>query len=304
MSPTSLGYRPFRNLSYIVDVRVGGMQPWVLHLSNLFYHWLSACFVFFITLRLTNSRSGTPSQPTTVIPENEWRWRPAVFVAALWALHPVLTDAVTYISGRRDILGGLCVFCGLWAYLRFRAAEGASGWRYGWLLLSCVAYGLGILSKESAIVLPLLCWLYDVQHEGVVASLRRRWAVYFFVLLLGGAVLWHFSGAIILATIQNSVWYGGSLEGNFATVARIWVHDLSLMVFPRTLLADYSYNAFPASSSFAQPDVLLALGILVSIAGRLDAARAQVSTLWVWRVVDAGEHSSALAYYSYQRDCC
>lgn len=265
-SPTSLGYRPFRNLSYIVDVRVGGMQPWVLHLSNLFYHWLSACFVFFITLRLTNSRSDTPSQPTTVIPENEWRWRPAVFVAALWALHPVLTDAVTYISGRRDILSGLCVFCGLWAYLRFRAAEGASGWRYGWLLLSCVAYGLGILSKESAIVLPLLCWLYDVQHEGVVASLRRRWAVYFFVLFLGGAVLWHFSGAIILATIQNSVWYGGSLEGNFATVARIWVHDLGLMVFPRTLLADYSYNAFPVSSSFAQSDVLLALGILVSIA--------------------------------------
>ena len=59
-SPTSLGYRPFRNLSYIVDVRVGGMQPWVFRLSNLFYHWLSACFVFFITLRLTNSRSGTP----------------------------------------------------------------------------------------------------------------------------------------------------------------------------------------------------------------------------------------------------
>ena len=138
-----------------------------------------------------------------MIPENEWRWRPAVFVAALWALHPVLTDAVTYISGRRDILGGLCVFCGLWAYLRFRAARVRRVAKYGWLLLSCVAYGLGILSKESAIVLPLLCWLYDVQHEGVVASLRRRWAVYFFVLFLGGAVLWHFSGAIILATLAK-----------------------------------------------------------------------------------------------------
>jgi protein O-mannosyl-transferase len=269
LSPTSLGYRPFRNLSYIVDVRIGGMQPWVLHLSNLFYHWLSACFVFFITFRLTNSRLGTSSQLMGVTPENEWRWRPAIFVAALWALHPVLTDAVTYISGRRDILGGLCVFFGFWTYLRFRASTISGSLKYGWLLLSCLAYGFGIMSKESAIVLPLLCWLYDVQHEGVVASLRRRWAVYFLVLLLGGAVLWHFSGAMILATIRYSVWYGGSLEGNFATVVRIWVHDLGLMVFPRTLLADYSYNAFPTSSSFAQPDVLFALAIIVSIAGGL-----------------------------------
>src|SRR5581483_5300393 len=108
------------------------------------------------------------------VPENAWRWRPAIFVTALWALHPVLTDTVTYISGRRDILGGLCLFFGLWAYLRFRAATHRGSLKYGWLLLSCVAYGLGIMSKESVIVLPILCWLYDVQHEGLAASLRRR----------------------------------------------------------------------------------------------------------------------------------
>ncbi len=265
-SPTSLGYRPFRNLSYLLDVRAGGMQPWVFRLSNLLYHWLAACFVFFIVLRLTNSRPGTQSQAVAAIPENEWRWRPAVFVAALWALHPVLTDAVTYISGRRDILGGLCVFSGFWTYLRFRASTITGSGKYGWLLLSCLAYGLGIMSKESAIVLPLLCWLYDVQHEGVVSSLRQRWAVYFLVLFLGVAVLWYFSGAMFWLTWQRSVWYGGSPEGNFATVARVWVHDLGLMVFPRTLLADYSYNAFPASSSFAQADVLLAVGILLGTA--------------------------------------
>ena len=61
-SPTSLGYRPFRNLSYLLDVRAGGMQPWVFRLSNLLYHWLAACFVFLIALRLTNSRPGIQSQ--------------------------------------------------------------------------------------------------------------------------------------------------------------------------------------------------------------------------------------------------
>ncbi|MGE0824453.1 MAG: tetratricopeptide repeat protein [Candidatus Binatia bacterium] len=264
LAPLSLGYRPFRTLSYVIDARIGGVQPWVFHASNLFYHWLTTCLVFLVTLRLTNM---VPERQADALPlQNDttlWRWRPAIFVTALWALHPLQTDAVTYISGRRDILGGLCLFLGLWTYGSFRIAELHAGvWRYGWLVLSCVVYGLGILSKESVIVLPVLCWMYDIQREGIVESLRRRWAIYFLVLLLGFAVLWYFAGPIFFMTIQNATWHGGSLEGNFATVARIWQHYLSLMVYPHTLLADYSYNAFPASSSFGETRVLVALGTL------------------------------------------
>ncbi len=269
LSSHSLGQRPFRNFSYLIDVRVGGMHPWVFHASNLLYHWLSACVVFFVTLRLTNPIQATPSFSTAVAPASEWRWRPALFVVSLWALHPVLTDAVTYISGRRDVLGGLCLFFGLWTYLRFRAAPSQGKAKYGWLLLSCMAYGLGILSKESVLVLPLLCWLADVQQEGVVVSLRRHWVVYLLVLLFGTAVLWYFAGSFILMTYNRSSWYGGSLVGHLATVARIWFHYLNLMIYPRTLLADYSYNAFPASSSLGETEVLIALVGLVGVAGGL-----------------------------------
>ena len=268
-SPLSFGYRPFRNFSYIIDSRLGGVHPWVLHLSSLVYHWVAACLVFLVVLRLTNVPPQTFPLQAAGVPENAWRWRPAIFVTALWALHPVLTDTVTYISGRRDILGGLCLFFGLWAYLRFRVTTHQGSLKYGWLLLSCIAYGLGIMSKESAIVLPVLCWLYDVQHEGLVASLRHRWAMYFLVLLLGVIVLWYFAGPMILLTYQRSTWYGGSIVGNFATVARIWLHYLSLMAFPHTLLADYSYNAFPASVSFRELEVVVALIGLVGVAGSL-----------------------------------
>lgn len=264
LTPLSLGYRPLRTLSYVVDFRLAGMQPWVFHVSNLFYHWITSCLVFLVALRLTNPKG--EKKPWQVGDEQgAWRWRPALFVTALWALHPVQTDTVTYISGRRDILGGLCLFLGLWAYLRFRAAESASIWRYCWLLLSCAVYSLGLLSKESVLVLPLLCWLYDVQREGIMESLRRRWALYFLVLFAGAAVLWYFAGSIIMATITHSSWYGGSIQGNFATVARIWVHYLAVMAFPQTLLADYSYQAFPVSSSFLQPEALTALGLLGGI---------------------------------------
>lgn len=251
--PLSLGYRPLRTFSYIIDYRIGGMQPWVFHLSNLLSHWITACVVFLVALRLTNA-------PT--LDKAHWQWRPAILVAFLWALHPVQTDAVTYIAGRRDILGGLCLFSGLWAYLQFRNLTAPTRWRYGWLLLSCLMYGLGILSKESVLVLPLLCWAYDVQQEGMMESLRRRWALYFLVLLLGAVVLWYFAGWMILRTIQQAAWHGGSMAGNFATVARIWVHYLSVMLYPHTLLADYSYDAFPVSRAMTEPEVLWALATL------------------------------------------
>jgi hypothetical protein len=51
-SPAVVGYRPLRTLSYVLDYRLGGMHPWIFHLSNLVYHWVAACLVFLVTLRL------------------------------------------------------------------------------------------------------------------------------------------------------------------------------------------------------------------------------------------------------------
>ncbi|MBI3304285.1 MAG: tetratricopeptide repeat protein [Deltaproteobacteria bacterium] len=277
--PSTLGYRPFRTLSYVLDYRLGGGEPWIFHLSNIIYHWISAGLVFLVALRLAaNTEVASHQLPVASAldfrlqtPNSELRTpnselRTALFTAFLWALHPVQTDAVTYISGRRDVLGGLCLFLGLWAYLRFRAARSFGAGRFGWFSLSCLTYGLGILSKESVLVLPLLCWLYDVLHEGVKESLRRRWALYFLVLLGGTVVLGYFAGPMIWKVILKFSWHGGSIQGNFATVVRIWAHYLLLMVFPRTLVADYSYDAFPVSHSFLEPKVLTALGILTVVA--------------------------------------
>jgi len=264
-SPDVLGYRPLRTLSYVFDYWLGGMQPWFFHFSNVFYHWITACLVFLVTLRLARDVRGNENEEDPTVKERRC-WMVAILVAFFWALHPVLTDAVSYISGRRDILGGLCFFLAFWAYLRFRATQMDASWRIGWLFLSCVVYSLGILSKESVITLPALCWLYDVQREGVRQSIYRRWALYSLVLLLGFAVLWHFAGGIILKMIVQQSWHGGSAVSNFATVARIWTHYLSLMIYPKTLNADYSFDAFPVSQSFFEPSVLAAFGILSIVA--------------------------------------
>jgi tetratricopeptide (TPR) repeat protein len=257
--PLLLGERPLRTLSYVIDYRLGGMQPWVFHVSNVLYHWITACFVFLVAFRLTNAAAAGTEVDAAEEKTVAWRWRPALFITLLWAMHPVQTDSVTYIAGRRDVLGGLCLFVGFWAYLRFRAANALAAVRHGWLLLAGLVYGLGILSKESVIVLPALCLAYEIHSDGVWASLRRRWAFYTLAAALGMGVLWYFAGERILEAMQQGAWLGGSVANNFATVARIWVRYLTVMVYPRTLLADYSYDAFPVSESVTDPAVLWAV---------------------------------------------
>lgn len=255
LSPLTLGQRPLRTISYAVDYQIGGLQPWIFHLSNVLYHWLAAGLVFLIARDLTARPSAVIDAGTLRLPPAQMRL--ALIAALLWALHPIHTDAVTYISGRRDILGGLFFFLGVWAYLRFRRTS-----RAWWLGLASLAYGLGLLSKESVVVLPVVWWLSDSQREGMGRALRSHIVLYSVVLLGGAAVLWGAAGSQILAAAQHLSWHGGSVLSNVATVLRIWVHYLTVLVFPRTLIADYSYDAFPVSLSFWEPDVLAALGIL------------------------------------------
>ncbi|MGH7965005.1 MAG: hypothetical protein ACRERD_24850, partial [Candidatus Binatia bacterium] len=62
-SPAVLGrHRPLRTLSYVLDYRLGGMQPWVFHLSNVVYHWITSCLVFLVALRLVANNAVVSGQ--------------------------------------------------------------------------------------------------------------------------------------------------------------------------------------------------------------------------------------------------
>ncbi len=200
-SPAVLGYRPLRTLSYVLDYRLGGMRPWAFHLSNLVYHWLTACLVFFVTLRLVASEKVVSSQLSVVRPSNSGLRTPdsglrtALFAALLWALHPIQTDAVTYISGRRDILTGLFFFLGLYAFLRLRTPDSRlrTGERVVWMGVAFLAYGLALLSKEMAVTLPLVMLSYDYVSEVQLQKMRFGWR---YVQELGGM------GAVSLITFS------------------------------------------------------------------------------------------------------
>jgi tetratricopeptide (TPR) repeat protein len=132
-------YRPLVSLSYLIDLRLWGNRPPYYHLANLLFHILSSVLVYFI-LR--------------AILDKEW---PAWLGALLFAIHPIHTESVSWISGRTDVICGFFFFLALFLYLGGRQR---AGWAYS--LGSLVAFSLALLSKEMAMTLPLVIALYNL----------------------------------------------------------------------------------------------------------------------------------------------
>src|SRR6185369_10544494 len=102
-----------------------------------------------------------------------------------------------------------------------------------------------ILAKEMAATLPLVCLLYDrfarrrartpaAERPGLALRLASAAA------LLGAVIGWAVYGRFVRRVIAATPWYGGSPGTNLATVLRVWLHYLALLVWPARLSADYS----------------------------------------------------------------
>jgi tetratricopeptide (TPR) repeat protein len=235
-------YRPLRILSYAVDYHFFKLNPRGYHLSNIFFHALTA-FLVFITLHR--------------ISEN---LRISLFAALLFLVHPIQTDSVTYIAGRRDILSALFYLLGFYLFIGYRKTPTIP--RLGALLL---CYLCAVSSKEMAVTFPALCFAYDFMElhaaspqtktsaavrtiaSGVVQTFRQR-LLFYSIILLGAGAFVFYKTAVVPPSLRHE-YYGGTWAHNFLTVARIIIYYVKLLLFPITLNADYSYNAFPVTTS-------------------------------------------------------
>lgn len=245
-----LYYRPLRTLSYRLDHAMGGLDPRVFHLTNVAYHAVTVLLVATLLARFGSSPLAT------------------TLGALVFAVHPVQADAVTYVSGRRDVLCGLFYVLGVLAYLRHRREGGA-----GALVLAFAAYVLAILTKEMAITMPVACLLADrwlarrgVASRAVVRVGRRELVLLTGLLLTGALALAATYGGHIVHLATERPWHGGSLGTNVATMVRVWAKYVQLVVWPGTLSADYSYDAFPVSVTVFDPRALGSAAVLAGLA--------------------------------------
>jgi tetratricopeptide (TPR) repeat protein len=228
-------YRPFTTFTYLTNYAILGNrdQPAGYHWVNLLLHASNVALVFLLMLRLVRQF-----------------WM-SVFIAALWAVHPVLTESVTNIVGRADLLAGLATLGGFLMYLK---STETVGWRRAvWLFGLMAATAVGVISKESAVCVLGVIVLYELIWW---RERRRRGA-----LLLGCAAT-----AIPIAVMlyQRAAVLAASLPAEFPYTdnpivgADFWIGRLTaisviaryvwLIVWPATLSCDYSYPEIPLAS--------------------------------------------------------
>jgi tetratricopeptide (TPR) repeat protein len=266
-------YRPLRWISYAIDYQFSGLNPLGYHISNIFFHVLTTLFVFFTISALVEN------------------YRVALCAALIFAVHPVHTDCVTYLSGRRDILSTLFYILGFYFFLKSRKKKRVS------LLLSAFgAYLLAIASKEMAVTLPVICFFYDlIQRIPDKGSLSKRIStainetfsshklLYITFTLL--ALLFTYYKVVVKSPSNKEGFYGGSFSTQLLTVVEILVYYIKLLLLPINLIADYSYNSFPLAHSLYEPSVVFAfivLGALAYLTLRLLSADKMVAFAIIW----------------------
>ncbi len=110
-------YRPVATLSYLLNYAVlgNGQEPAGYHWINLLLHLGNVLLVYALARRLIK------------------QFWPPVFVAAVWAVHPVLTESVTNMIGRADLLAAMATLSGLLFYFEEHRSRGYITRRWLWL---------------------------------------------------------------------------------------------------------------------------------------------------------------------------
>ncbi len=269
-------YRPFTVLSYAINHAVLGPSPAGYRVVNVLLHLLVVGFVFLI---LRTWFGGLP----------------ALGGAALFALHPLQTEAVTYISGRADVLAALGFVVALWAFPRAEASTGRR--RLGWMGLSCAGYGFGLMSKEIAVSLPAVLVLVDLVGErgrggSWGACLRRvlrgwpRYASHFVVLAIFLGLRFAVLGKLAPSSadiplldnpLRDLTW----LE-RIDDVMAITGRQIELLLLPLRQSIDYSFDQIPVTPgrvSDSWGHLALSVGALIAFAITAARRRAHAVTL-------------------------
>ncbi len=184
-----LGYnlsRPLTIGSYALNHAAHGEQLLGFHLVNVALQVLNAGLALLAGRALAQLSGHT--RPLWV----------GGLAAGLWALHPLATESVTYIAGRSELLAGGFVLLGVWAWCRW-LVEGERGQAV--LAWGCAA--LGVLSKESAVVLPALMLLSEwlLVRKGRVSLVKwtSYWPGIVGLLLFFGLRIWVYGSLTSLA---------------------------------------------------------------------------------------------------------
>jgi tetratricopeptide (TPR) repeat protein len=259
--------RPVLNLSFAVNYALSGEQPWSYHALNLLIH-IGAALALFGIVRRTMDKLAAPHA-----------YGSALAVALIWAVHPVTTEAVTYVAQRAESLMALFYLLTLYCFVRSvdelkapsvswgkRASFSLHGDGLGWKALAVIACWLGMATKEVMVSAPVAVFLYDrifvaKSWTGVLSARRGFYAGMFasWILLiwLVAGTGWDRSGTFAIGASWLPFWLS---QGEAI------VRYCGLALWPYPLAFDYGPPTAPVALSVLLVALVLAALVATAIA--------------------------------------
>jgi tetratricopeptide (TPR) repeat protein len=280
-------WHPLTWLSHMADCELFGLNPGAHHLVNVLFHTANVVLLLVLLLRLTGEL-----------------W-PGVFVAALFAWHPLHVESVAWISERKDVLSTFFALLTLLAYTRYAKAVTSDRWqvagtnstlspvtrhpsRFYWLAL--FFFALGLMSKPMLVTLPFVMLLLDYwplrrlpDYKFRIRDLKRltleKWP--FFLLAAVSCVV------TFLVQSQRSGDAVASLElvplhYRFCNALVSYGLYLLKMVWPVGLAVFYPLSEHLTWMLMAATASAVVLAIISSFVWRAGRARAYLPVGWLW----------------------
>lgn len=223
---TTASGRPLLNLTLALSHALSGADPWGYHAVNVLIQILAGLVLFGLVRRtLELARAPSPGL--------------AFAVALLWTVHPLGTEAVTYVVQRAESQMGLFYLLVFYCFARWQGE--APGSRL-WPALAIASCLLSQASKEVAITAPLLVFLYD--RTFVAGSFGRSWRLRWKFFAALAALDLALAAGLLASTGWNR---GGSIGvgvhvswiGYLLTQFRAIATYVRLAFWPHPLVFDY-----------------------------------------------------------------
>jgi tetratricopeptide (TPR) repeat protein len=182
--------RPVVNLTYAIDRAAWGTAPFGFHLTNVLLHVVNVILLFQLAWRLATDWSRRHAAAIPVV---------AGVASLLFAVHPLMTEAVGYVSGRSEVLCGTFVLGAMLSGRRW-LLEG----HFTWAATTVVLWLFALATKELGAVLPFVLLAYDrLVLDGTVEEKRRR-ALSVHVPLISVALVAGFARLFVFARWEQS----------------------------------------------------------------------------------------------------
>ncbi len=297
-------WHPLTMISLALDRYIWGVKPFGFHLTNILIHSCSvfcSCFLFSHLLRAAGSYQAVSDVDTVsehAMPASlgltglsDLALAIGSIAAALFfGLHPLRVESVVWASERKDVLCIFFMITSLWTYLLYtekkKSCSGVPFWRYRMFRFSLVLAALALMSKPTAVSLPLILCIVDWYPLKRISNSKNLFSSFsekipYFVLSVAGAILTLFAQQIAMKYAPVV-----GITSRLLVACKALLFYIAVTIWPFGLTAFYMHPGEIALSSLAEYLLYIVIVLSICIAVIWTGKRRPVwAAIWLFYVV-------------------